>query len=227
MPDPSTNPPALPPSPGYRTSEALGVLVATLAPIGTIIMKALGGWQLVAALGIAALVAMSYLGARTLLKLRGVAVVLVLLCGSAHAMPPTAGVALPPGDDEIAAEKQSPKLRPYNPCELGPTRWLDTEGVKRMLAQADPPVQPPVAPPAPPVVVQAPPPAPASPAPIVPPEAIIAPSPCEVCAGQIGSAIGKPPAKWPTWAQVLIGVVGAALAGLEVADRHGAFAGVK
>ena len=36
--------------------HAVAGLVATLAPIGTIIMKALAGWQLVAALGIAALV---------------------------------------------------------------------------------------------------------------------------------------------------------------------------
>ncbi len=64
---------------GANTSEGWAAFIAGGAPIIVAALNKLGGWQLIAALGIAALVAIAYGGYRTLLKLRGLTAILFIL----------------------------------------------------------------------------------------------------------------------------------------------------
>lgn len=99
-------------SPGIKTSEGITAIVAVLTPLGAALAK-LEGWQLVAALCVAAFVASVYIGARTWLKGRGVAALLVLALLSAPraalADPPVAEVRALPA---AAADEPAPVATP-------------------------------------------------------------------------------------------------------------------
>lgn len=102
-----------PQTPGIKTSEGVTAIVAVLTPLAAALGK-LEGWQLVAALGVAAFVAAVYIGARTWLKGKGVAALLVLALlvapVTARADLPAAEVRpLPPAPAEPVASESAPK----------------------------------------------------------------------------------------------------------------------
>jgi hypothetical protein len=99
-------------SPGIKTSEGAAALITISAPVVAALAK-LEGWQLIAALGIAAAVAIAYGGFRTWLKAKGVAALLVLalLCmgGTARAdKPPVVHLAyVEPSAAQLAADTRA------------------------------------------------------------------------------------------------------------------------
>jgi len=109
----------------------------------------------------------------------GSAAIVLFACGVAAAAPGF-GLVLRPGPAELERNAAGVgDVRPFNPCELGPTRWLDRSCERELLlAQADEmPVAPPAAAPTPAVETQ--PPAAAAPAPVIAPEKPPAPPAAE------------------------------------------------
>ena len=101
--------------------------------------------------------------------------IVLLACGAASAAPGF-GLVLQPGAAELERNRAGVgDVRSFNPCELGPTRWLDRSCERELLlAQADEmPVTPPAAAPA--QVVET----PAAPAPVIAPEKPPAPPAAE------------------------------------------------
>lgn len=110
------------PTAGVRTSEGAAALITISAPVVAALAK-LEGWQLIAALGIAAIVAIAYGGFRTWLKAKGVAALVVL-----------ALLTLAPGCGH-AAQAARGTFATLAAAEHSYSKWATSE-VDRLVAQA-------------------------------------------------------------------------------------------